>query len=144
MSTCTRPDRSMSGSRLEPRLDAPLQIARGTLVGLGALLLGLGAIVWSGNDSSELVGFHFTAGVALVLALWTVAFIAARAGVSIARVALVVAWSVAALVLAMTQDRLLVADWHWTIEVLHVVIGVGIVAWGWALVAWTHQRRLAG
>jgi hypothetical protein len=38
------------------------------------------------------------------------------------------------IVFGMTQEELLEGSWHWTIQVLHVVISMGAIWWGRRLV----------
>ena len=66
----------------------------------------------------------------LVLALWTLSYFAAPAGVSMRWVVLAVAWGLAAPILGLTQQNLVTGDWHWTIQVLHLLIGAGAIGQG--------------
>jgi hypothetical protein len=67
-------------------------------------------------------------GFVLVIALWIMAGLAARAGVNPGLVALAIVWGLIVPVLGMTQVRLLPGDWHWVIQVAHLL--VGLVAMG--------------
>jgi hypothetical protein len=124
-------------------MNTAIKVARAILVGSGALLLLLGLSIWSGG-ADQLIGIHADLGLVLVLALWTIAAIAARSGVSLWLVAAAVAWSVGATTLAVVQDRLLVGDWHWMIQALHLVIAMAMVAWGQVLVIATRRKVAAG
>ena len=73
-------------------------------------------------------------GFLLILSLWAIAAVAARTGVPIGLVALGVAWGLAAPILAGAQDRLVTGGWHWTIQVLHLVVSMGVIAMGQLLV----------
>jgi hypothetical protein len=73
-------------------------------------------------------------GVVLVLALWAQALLA---GLSRARMGLVVlafVWGLIVVMLGMTQQRLLVGDWHWVIQVLHLLVGLVAIRLGEVLV----------
>ena len=111
------------------------------LFGLGVLLLLSGVLIWIGSVR-QVSAVHMLQGLVLVLLLWTVAVIAARAGVSRRIVALAVAWSLVALVIAVAQEELLTGSWHWTIQVLHVVTSIGVIAWGQRLVAFTRRNGI--
>jgi hypothetical protein len=109
------------------------KVAQLVLLGSGALLLVLGLIIWTGHGD-QLIGIHAMLGFLLILSLWAIAAIAARTGVSIGLVALGVAWGLAAPILAGVQDRLVTGGWHWTIQVLHLVVSMGVIAVGRLLV----------
>ena len=100
-----------------------------TLRGSGLLLILLGLAIWTGR-ADQVIPIHMFLGFVLVLSLWTLAFIAARAGVSMRWVILAVVWGLIAPVLGLTQDHLLTGTWHWTIQVLHLLIGLGAIGQG--------------
>jgi hypothetical protein len=120
-----------------------VRVARATLLGSGALLLVLGLIIWTGK-ADQLIGVHVALGVVLVLSLWTIAAIAARSGVPAGTVALAAAWGLLAVVLGLVQEDLLPDSWHWTIQVLHLVIGMGAIWWGRRLVQLIRRAQSAG
>jgi hypothetical protein len=119
------------------------KVARLTLLGAGALLLVLGLIIWTG-DADQVIPVHEVLGFVLVLSMWTIAAIAARSGVSIGLVALAAVWGLVALILGLAQEELLTGSWHWTIQVLHVVISMGVIAWGQQLVIFMRGNAAAG
>ncbi|MFI4972709.1 MAG: hypothetical protein WB682_00285 [Candidatus Dormiibacterota bacterium] len=92
----------------------------------GIVLLVLGVIFWTGNlDSLHLV--HILLGLLLVLGLWTLAFLAIRARVALRLAVVGLAWGVIAPVLGLTQVHLLTGGWHWVIQVIHLLIGLGAI-----------------
>jgi len=95
----------------------------------GLLLLLLGLAIWTGR-ADGVIPIHELLGFVLVMALWTLSYFAARAGVAMRWVVLAVAWGLAAPILGLTQQNLVNGDWHWTIQVLHLVIGVGAIVQG--------------
>ena len=117
------------------------KIAQRTLIVSGALLLVLGVIIWTGK-ADGLIGIHALLGLLLILAVWTIAAIAARAGVSITLVTLTVLWSLVAMYLADAQERLVTGGWHWTIQLLHLVVGMTVIGSG-QLLALKIRRKLA-
>jgi hypothetical protein len=107
----------------------------------GVVQILLGLAFWTGN-ALGLVDLHQLIGFVIVLALWALAGLAARAGVAPGLVALAAVWGVVVPVLGLTQQRLLPGSAHVVIEVLHLL--VGIVALGLADTLATRAKgRLA-
>jgi hypothetical protein len=103
--------------------------------------LALGLAFWTGNLLG-LVDLHQLIGILLVLALWTQATLAARAGVQPGMVAAAAVWGVVVLIVGLTQRELLPGSAHVVIEVLHLLLGVGAVGLAERL-ATTAKARLA-
>ena len=120
---------------------AMIRVALIALLGCGGLLLVLGLIIWAGGW--EVVGLHKLLGYVLILSLWTICVIAARVGVSAGTVAFAAAWGVLVLVVGLAQEELMPGSWHWTIQVMHVVISMGAIWWGRRLVGSIRQIRSA-
>jgi hypothetical protein len=95
----------------------------------GVLLILLGIAIWTGR-ADQFIPVHELLGFVLVLSLWALSYLAARAGVAMKWVVLAVAWGLAAPILGLTQQGLLTGHWHWTIQVLHLLIGLGAVGQG--------------
>jgi hypothetical protein len=89
----------------------------------GPTALVLGVLFWTGN-ALILLPVHMLAGIVLVLALWTLAIMAAVAGVHRGFVALAMVWGLIVPILGMTQNQLLPGALHWMIQVLHLLIGI--------------------
>ena len=119
-----------------------LRVAQLTLLGCGALLLVLGIIIWTGGD--QLIPVHVLLGLLLVSSLLTIAAIAAFSGVSIRLATLAGAWGLVVLGLGALQEGLVTGSWHWTIQVLHLVISMGAILWGRRLVQLIGRARSAG
>ena len=111
-----------------------VQITQIVLRAAGATVLVLGLLFWTGNFLA-LIPIHMLAGLLVVLALWTLAGLAARAGVSLGRVALAVAWGLIVPILGVMQNRLLPGDLHWIIQLLHLLVGIGALGQGEGLAA---------
>jgi len=116
-----------------------LMLARLALVGCGGVLLILGLTIWTGS-ADALIPVHAAVGTVLVLSLWTIAFIAFRSGLPVRVPAAVIAWSLLVVGFGMTQDRILEGDWHWTVQVLHLVVSMSLVAIGQGLVIQMQRR----
>ena len=95
----------------------------------GVIQLVLGVAFWTGN-ALGLVPLHQLIGFVIVLSLWTMAALAARAGVQPGLVAAAAVWGLIVPVLGLTQEQLLPGSAHWLVEVLHLL--VGLVALGLA------------
>ncbi len=106
----------------------------------GALLIILGLFLWVGS-ADTLIPVHITLGVALVLALWILAAMAAVAGVNPALVAVAALWGVIVPILGLTQERLLPGDLHWLIQTLHLLVGITAIALAQILAIRITRRR---
>ena len=62
-----------------------------------------------------------------MLALWTQAFLAARAGVEPRLVAVAVVWGLIVPIVGLTQRELLPGSAHWVIQVIHLLLGIGLI-----------------
>jgi hypothetical protein len=102
----------------------------------------LGGLFWTGR-ALDLVPLHQTIGFLLVFGLWTLAVLAARAGVRPPLVALAAVWGLVVAVFGLTQTRLLVGSAHWLIEVLHLLVGVAAVGMAEGLAARVKERLAA-
>ena len=113
-----------------------------TVIRLAALvLIVLGALLWAGA-SGGLLAAHVLVGLLLVLALWTLAILAALAQTRTGTAALAVAWGLVVILLGITQPGLLPGDAHWVIRVLHLLVGLAAVAMAEVLAAGVRRRRL--
>lgn len=90
----------------------------------GLIQIVLGALIWIGIGAS-LISVHIVSGSVLVLALWALAVVAARAGVERGLVVAAVAWGLILPVLGLTQQRLVPGPSHWLIQALHLLLGLG-------------------
>lgn len=108
----------------------------------GLLQIIVGVLLWTGN-LLNLVPLHTLIGFVLVLSLWALALLSARAGVPIGLVALALVWGLITVILGMTQTQLLPGSAHWVIRVLHLVVGLGAMGLGEALAARGKRLRMA-
>jgi hypothetical protein len=99
--------------------------------------LALGLLFWTGR-ANQLIPLHRLNGFVLVIAVWALAFIAARAGVNPRLVAGAVLWGLVAPVLGLTQEHILPGSLHWTVQILHLLVGFGLIG-----LAENLGRRLA-
>jgi hypothetical protein len=88
--------------------------------------LGLGLAFWTGN-ALGLVDLHQLLGILLALALWTMAVLAYRAGVPAGVVAVAAAYGLVVVIVGLTQRELLPGSAHWVIEVIHLLLGIGLI-----------------
>ena len=106
------------------------------LAGLTAIVLGV--LFWTGN-AYALIPVHMLVGLLLVFSLWTLAFLAARAGVNRGLVTLAVVWGLIVPLLGLTQGQLLPGDHHWVVKVVHLLVGMGAMGQGDVLAARIKQ-----
>lgn len=94
---------------------------------IGAIMVVLGLLFWSGN-ADALIPLHMLLGIVLVLLLWVIAGMAlvARVNPILALVALV--WGVVVPILGVTQEQILPTSAHWIIQVLHLLVGLTAIA----------------
>jgi hypothetical protein len=80
------------------------------------------------------------------VALWTLAVLATLAQARTGLAALAVAWGLLVIILGITQQRLVAGSVHWTIQVLHLLVGLAAVAMAELLARGIRRRRprLAG
>ena len=103
--------------------------------------LALGLAFWTGN-ALGLVDLHQLLGILLVLALWTMAVLAYRAGVPAGMVAAAVVYGLIVPIVGLTQRELLPGSAHWVIEVIHLLLGIGLLGFAENL-ATRAKARLA-
>jgi hypothetical protein len=105
----------------------------------GAAVLIFGLVIWTGNGTG-IRGVHMLLGITLVAALWVLAVLAARAGVSIGLVAAAVVWGLLTIGLGLTQEQILVGAQHWIVQVAHLLVGLGAIGIGEAIAARAARR----
>ena len=93
---------------------------------LGVVQLVLGIIFWTGN-ALGLVDLHQLIGILLVLGLWTQAAMAHRAGVPGGLVAGAAVWGLLVPIVGLTQRDLFPGSAHWVIQVVHLLLGLGLL-----------------
>jgi hypothetical protein len=108
----------------------------------GLVQIVLGLLFWTGN-ARGLIPLHQLVGFLLVLSLWTLAALAARAGVQPGLVVLAAVWGLVVPVLGLTQDQLLPGSAHWLIQVLHLLVGLAAIGQGEALAGRILGRPVA-
>jgi len=89
----------------------------------GLILIVLGILFWTGN-TLDLVPVHMLLGLILVISLWALAFLAARAGAPPVQVIAAAVWGLVVPVLGVTQDQLVPGDAHVLIRILHLLVGL--------------------
>ncbi|HET7518182.1 MAG TPA: hypothetical protein VFN05_10885 [Actinomycetes bacterium] len=92
----------------------------------GVIQILLGLAFWTGN-ALGLVDLHQLLGILLVLALWTQAALAHRAGVPGGMVAGAAALGLLVVIVGLTQQNLLPGSAHWVIQVIHLLLGIGLL-----------------
>ena len=90
---------------------------------LGLILIVLGFLFWTGHSYS-LVPVHMGLGETLVLLLWILAILAARARVKTGLVVAAILWGLLTVIFGFTMGRFLPGRAHEAIRVLHFLIGL--------------------
>jgi hypothetical protein len=93
----------------------------------GLAVLVLGVLFWAGK-ALNLVPLHMILGSLLVLQAWAVAGIAARAKVGSGRVILVFVWGLIVLAVGGMQTQWLPGQLHWIIQLVHLLLGLSLMA----------------
>lgn len=104
----------------------------------GLLLIVLGVLFWTGH-AEGLIPVHMLIGLVLVLSLWVLSAIAARAGVQPGLVALTAVWGLIVVIFGLEQTGMLPGSAHWVIQVLHLLIGLAAIGLGEAVGARTKK-----
>jgi hypothetical protein len=107
-------------------METAVKAARITIRLTGSLQIILGVLFWVGLLKA-LVPVHILSGVILVVGLWVLSILAARAGVKPVQVGLALVWGLVALLLGLTQKMLLIGPAHWIIQVMHLLVGMGAI-----------------
>ncbi len=93
---------------------------------LGVVEIVLGLLFWFGA-ARTLVPLHMVLGVLIVLALWLLATVGARARVGTGLVIVAFAWGLVLVAVGMGQLQWIPGAWHWLIQLLHLLIGIGAI-----------------
>jgi hypothetical protein len=123
-------------------MKAAAAVAQNLVRFCGVVQLGLGLLFWSDHLQSLLV-VHIVVGLVLVLALWTLAVIAAFCRSSpFGQVVVAAVWGLLLAIFGLTQDQMLTSGAHWVVQVLHLLVGLTAIGLGEALGG--GIRRAAG
>lgn len=106
----------------------------------GLLQLVLGLAFWSGN-LLQLLNFHMLDGFIFTLAFLAIVVLAAFARVGLGPVLVGLVWVVVVPVLGVTQVQILPGDLHWIVRVVHLLVGVGAIAFADRLAGAILARR---
>jgi hypothetical protein len=106
----------------------------------GLFQLVLGVLFWIGLAKS-LVLLHMGIGILLTLLIWVMAFLAARSDAKPGQVILAVAWGVVMVLLGLTQAGLLPGPYHWIVQVVHLLVGIGAIGQSEGLVRGLKTSR---
>ena len=111
----------------------------------GLLQLVVGLAFWSGN-LLQLLQFHMLDGFLFTLAFLAIVVLAAVARVGLGAVLLGLVWVIIVPVLGVTQTTILngPGDPHWVVRVVHLLVGVGAIAFADRLAGATLARRARG
>jgi hypothetical protein len=108
---------------------------------IGLIMIILGLLFWTGN-ALALIPVHMLLGLVLVILLWSLAVLGARAGVGAGLAGLGMAWGLIVVALGMMQNQLLPGEFHWVIKVLHLLVGIAALGLAERLAAAIKRERL--
>lgn len=108
----------------------------------GVLALTLGIIFWTGNYQ-ELQPLHMGLGIVVVLSLWWLALLFARAGRGAGPSVIAFIVGLVVVAVGITQDKILPTEQHWIIKVTHLLLGVLAIGLGEMLGARLQRKALA-
>ena len=87
----------------------------------------LGVLFWTGRGLTY-IPLHMSIGFLLVLGLWVLALLALLTRARPALVGFAFLWGLALPAFGMTQATILIGPWHWTIRVIHLLMGLAALA----------------
>jgi hypothetical protein len=85
------------------------------------------------KHATGMTPIHMLIGLVLVLCLWALAVIGARARAGGWLVAMAFVWGAITVLLGMTQAQIMPGAGHWMIRVVHILIGLGAIGMAEAL-----------
>jgi hypothetical protein len=106
----------------------------------GGIEIILGVVIWFGVGNS-FIPAHIISGIILVVAVWTLAIIAALVGVNLGLVAFTSAWGLLEVFLGLNHAEIFPDQGHWIIQVIHLLVGVAIIALAQRLAILIRQRQ---
>lgn len=106
-----------------------VNVLRWTLWGAGGLALLLGLLLWTGNGYA-LTNLHMVLGIVVVLVLWTLAGLALSRGSQRGLTVTALLWGLITPVIGILQTQLLPGSSHILIQLVHLVLGAGVIALG--------------
>ena len=99
---------------------------------IGGVMLALGLVIWTGQYPG-LIPVHMLVGVVFVLSLWSVAYLAARAGAPRGLAVGAVVLGLILPIFGLTQQQIAPGDAHVVIQVIHLALGLSAIGIGEAL-----------
>ena len=132
------PERPRPAGALRAAGGPSTTIAHAVIRVTGPVQVGLGLLFWAGL-ALALLPLHMVLGLAFVVALWTLAALAALHGLRPVLVLLAVGWGLILPAFGVVQTRLLPGPLHWTIRTLHLLIGVVAMVMAARLVRFIRQ-----
>ncbi len=119
-------------------MNIPQTIVRVT----GAVMIVLGLLIWAGGFD-PLIPIHILVGIVLVIALWWLAYLAYRAGVTPGLVVSAVAIGFILPIVGIAQQGVLEADKNAWVPIVHLALGLAAIGLGEALAGAMGRRSSA-
>ena len=99
-------------------------VTRWTVRLAGLIQITLGLTFWTGHALS-FIPVHMIVGVVIVLGLWILAALGARAGAPAPLVVLAIGLGLVLPIYGVVHGRLLTGSLHWIVQVIHLFLGIG-------------------
>ncbi len=107
----------------------------------GVVQIALGLLFWTGR-ARNMAAVHMLLGFVLVLALWTLAALSARAGVHLATVVLALLWGGVFALAGISQAQWPPGYGHWSMQAARILIALITIRLGEELACGIRQREL--
>ena len=130
---------NLAGTSLQP-VSLATTILRWVVRITGLLQLLLGIALWTGNLLPYL-HLHILDGYIFTLAFLAAVVLAAVARVGLWRVLVGIVWVLAVPALGIMQTRILPGDFHWIVQVVHLLLGAGAIGFADRLAGASLARR---
>ena len=108
-------------------MTTPITVLRWIIRIAGIVALGMGLAFWGGTGYA-LLSAHQGLGYLVSIALLLMAVLGFGRGVAPGLLVLTLVWSIGVPAIGAMQLRLLSSDQHWIIQVFHLILGVGAIA----------------
>ncbi|AZI44873.1 hypothetical protein EHF33_18330 (plasmid) [Deinococcus psychrotolerans] len=123
-------------------MKTPITVLRWIVRIAGVAALGMGLIFWGGSGYA-LLSAHQGLGYLVSLGLLLLAILGFRQGVAPGLLITAIIWSLVVPAIGSMQLKLLPGDQHWVIQVFHLLLGVGAIAFSEIIAGRALRSRVA-
>ncbi|GGI66867.1 hypothetical protein [Deinococcus humi] len=123
-------------------MTTPITVLRWIIRIAGIVALGMGLAFWGGSGYA-LLSAHQGLGYLVTVALLLLAVLGFGRGVAPGLLGLALVWGLVVPAIGVLQLRLLPGDLHWIIQVFHLLLGVGAIAFSEIIAGRALKGRVA-